>query len=865
MKNATTFWKLTPAILVSSNANNCQDRPPPLPNILPDEGNPNSSHEFLPVLIRITSSTPHGPHPLELEPQRVRPDDIEAWSPPPLHRAGQRRGSREYVLSAQAQQRVRALSSHFSKHEARFAHAMSGAGILAPILTSVNAKLAPGQEPGQHPLIQAVTDGHLEAELARFTDARFETRAELEGCLQQWYTMYARAMARADAILFYALGACAILAGMAPLPWPADPRRRGAYYPPSMITSNLDPIEYCEGLRKLRRLESWGIPIWSALLGAARWDFMPNGLPQRRDDRTEREMLSIGRKIEQIVLGENTVVPSKHTVWTRTVVVSSQQTQSEHHLSTHPSPSFSTPTSTVTSPSPAPTPAPIPPTGYLPLPSDPQRVELLDAILGALREHNPISFRELSSVAGRVLGSMVWNDEIMYEQGLHPLVWEPGQPWKRTRDINSACQHVGVILATFSIPPTASYPDMCLATRRGEYRLEGPAKLASAPVVPRGDWVHLHVQNLAAEDESRVEELAKQDPLVCGWAFGGLRYSPKAASEPTPSRQYRARFVFKMLDDCSVFINQLQQDFQSQTFTPVPISRAPAHSYNQITWRANPHYLDWVYEMSMTCEMRSRLIDWAPPYDVLRRGLHPSDHSQNVQAVRHALRTIELFQYNIFPPMATLPYAGPTTNNSGEVPTSSSPPLHDLVVLPLSTLVKMAVEAESGSELTTEQTTRFWRLVILLEVLSGFGVFDTRLVYSQHSPYPHIMAYIFKKVKNHPTLYPDCRYMSGPTRIDKPRLVHEGMTLDSSRMVYLQFNESHDTSKAGCVTPEELTKWQNIVELERETVLLRPPLKEGEIEGRLKRKKERLQKLEDNKQQRKKKMQQLQQLQASSS
>ncbi|KAF8312963.1 hypothetical protein DL93DRAFT_2228771 [Clavulina sp. PMI_390] len=598
---AKAWWKLTPLVFMQVNAQGCLRRQPVL-----CEHRPSPDAQLPDAASPVPLSFPPDPITYECRPlERVtRSND---WNDRFL--------VDDHIATGKLAS-IEQTEANFNRFERAFAQDMSSNGIVAP--ASARGENHPGGY--AHSLIDGVINGLPSAYLRALRDARgLEAVVHAHG---QWCREYVEVMAQADAILFYALDACAIAIGVELPIFAPDVSLRGAYISYQVLHELLcsDTLEPRDRERwwHLATLERWGTPLWVLILGAARWDYREGGQPMASDS-AERSLQAKAEKAR----AAKPHIPH----YTKYVNVGGSPLSINRRNAG---------------------------TGKLP-PLGRRRTRLQQAITALLSPDGSarITAAEFSRVASEVLGQGVWSGA-KYELGLHSQ--EPKRQWLVKRDHHRHCSHRGVLLARSHIP-TAYFTNQYVADANGNNVVDicPPPSCPSSstdriPSVPQSLWYTVHLDGWRSNDRDEVEAIAEASSGVVGWQFGYNQLTDPGAIAPSTSKRLLAVFAFKSEAARDAFYECWREKGKSlKSVTSAEMPNAALHWVNRFWWKVNPHYVATVCERTFTVVEREELLALAPPYPVLP-ALTPG-RWESVVTTKHNLCAVELFQYDKFPPI----------------------------------------------------------------------------------------------------------------------------------------------------------------------------------------------------------------------
>jgi hypothetical protein len=688
------YW-MFPTIMVSSNARNPVAGDPSM-DLTPQQTMSLWTEPYAPILLSAQTTAEY----IALCP---RPKIAQAED-------STRDATATFVINDNVQARIMEQYIQFHEQDMDFAAEIGRLHILAPQNLS---PAGPHDSPNvPHFLIATMYTLMDESRIRLALNTKYTLRSQLIDALNHLYENMGKAIACADVVMLSVLDACAILGGVELPKWPPNVEWRGAIIDPkSLRKQDVEPSQdEIRLLATIRRLERWGVPIWTMIVGSrssARLDATRNGLPSA----DPCEELLYQDMLKNLATSVNP--PQSQQILNMTARVHT------HDVSV---------------------------ATYSGLPAGIERHRLQRAIIGLLDHHSPhhINFVSFSAVAQDVLGPVIWTGN-RHEAALHPASFDISEkmPWSRVRDGIRDCAHCGVNIALFQIPLPWINAHSSVTTAAGEY-LASEQFVLSITATHRGSWFLLEVDDFTSDDGFMFQKLATRfSDRVHGWSFVQSGLQRKDANGKTiPRSRFTGRLLFKQQHVRESVAKRIANEFSKHEQSTRNIVDAKDDFLFNFTFFVHPHFADVAYGEPISAASRREVMHLAPPFDVLASSSGSKDRARQVKWSIHTLRHVELFEIKKFPPFLSPSPSFPHSRVNGHslygLDMSSCPP---------GVLGQLASAATPTNELSFVDICRMQRFAYLMEVLAKNGSFSCR-VFASDGPYRKILQYLSLTIRN---------------------------------------------------------------------------------------------------------------------
>ena len=402
-----------------------------------------------------------------------------------------------------------------------------------------------------------------------------------------------------------ALDACALLGGVELPTWPASIEFTGVWLEESKRNLAELPASYISQCRA-RDLERWGVPCWVES-------------PRRHYGRLEAEKFAMPTGDRQ--------AEGHHQKWL-------QQCPPANIRMVH---------------IPVAQQAVVLSLPDCPLPS-PERWEAVKSKILQLLDADetaPLIFQNFSREMGRLLGEGIWSGK-RYEAQQHS---GDGIHWLKAREGAQEVLHVGVIHASLEIPSTWRHPQVLVATKTGMERLEpfeADGRVIAEAAVAAEAWFGIELVGYQAGQEEEAPLIASSYNAL-GYRFVQAPQQLKDAQGRTiPRSLYQIELLFKSRRQQQDACREIHAAFPAPTSIVVSSVDLEPFGYDrlhQFNFKADPHFLNHLYSVSLSLPERQRLLQLTPRYPV-----PPAIHStpSDVRASKEAVYLWRLVHFNLF-------------------------------------------------------------------------------------------------------------------------------------------------------------------------------------------------------------------------
>ena len=294
----------------------------------------------------------------------------------------------------------------------------------------------------------------------------------------------------------------------------------------------------------------------------------------------------------------------------------------------------------------------------------------------------PLIFQQFNHAMGRLLGQAIWSGK-QYEAQRHS---DESFCWLKAREGAQEILHRGVIHASLEIPTTWGIPQLLVADKTGTERLvpfESDARGLAQPAVAAEAWFGVELVGYQAGQEEEAQRIASSYNAL-GYRFVQAPIQLKDAQGRTiPRSLYQIELLFKSRRQQQDVCREIRAALPS----PTNISASPVDldigndRLTQFCFKADPHYVNCLYSVSLSVQERQRLLQSAPQYPV-----PPATHStpSDVRTSQELVYLWRLTHFSLFgydneymppgyvPGFADAAYAEKIAGNSSHAAASSS-------------------------------------------------------------------------------------------------------------------------------------------------------------------------------------------------
>jgi hypothetical protein len=258
----------------------------------------------------------------------------------------------------------------------------------------------------------------------------------------------------------------------------------------------------------------------------------------------------------------------------------------------------------------------------------------------------PLAFNSFNREMGQLLDKGIWSGK-QYEAQRHS---DRSVCWLTAREGAQEILHRGVIHASFEIPSTWGSPQTPVVDKHGVERLtifEGEGRGFAESAVAAEAWFGVELVGYPAGQEEEAQRVASSYNAL-GYRFVQAPQQLKDAQGRTiPRSLYQIELLFKSRRQQQDACREIRAALPSLTNIAVSLVDLESFSYdrlNQFHLKADPHYINRLYEEPLPTPERQRLVDMAPSYPV-----PPATHTtpSDIRATQEAVYLWRLVHFSL--------------------------------------------------------------------------------------------------------------------------------------------------------------------------------------------------------------------------
>jgi hypothetical protein len=259
----------------------------------------------------------------------------------------------------------------------------------------------------------------------------------------------------------------------------------------------------------------------------------------------------------------------------------------------------------------------------------------------------PLAFNSFNQEMGRLLDKGIWLGK-QYEAQQHS---DRSVCWLKAREGAQEILHCGIIHASFEIPSAWGSPQTPVADKHGVEHLtifEGEGRGFAESAVAAEAWFGVELVGYLAGREEEAQQVASSYNAL-GYRFVQALQQLKDAQGCTiPRSLYQIDLLFKSRWQQQDACHDICTALPSPTNIAVSLMDLELFSYdrlNQFHLKADPHYINRLYEEPLPAPERQRLVDMAPSYPV-----PPATHTtpSDIRATQEAVYLWKLVHFSLF-------------------------------------------------------------------------------------------------------------------------------------------------------------------------------------------------------------------------